>query len=170
MYNSEFLAAEIEYRSSRIKEGIGASRRRQRTRNPLVRWLADTVTSSRRELPTNAVPGDRQRVGSPTIRPGTGSGNAVTQRLIDDLAEGVVTAGLASHEAEIAAVADQAIVMGISMTLVDVLLDRAAPEVVRLRAFGAVTRQLATLLGSAQVSTQNSATASTQTVPVAVPA
>ncbi len=170
MYNPELLAAEIEHRSSRIKEGLGASRRRQRTRNPLVRWLADTVTSSRRELPPSAVAGDLQRAGSPTVRPGTGSGNGVTQRLIDDLAEGVVTAGLASHDAEIAAVADQAIVMGVSMTLVGVLLDQAAPEVVRLRAFGAVTRQLATLLGSADVSTQISTRESSRTAPVAVPA
>ncbi len=170
MYNPELLAAEIEHRSFRIKEGVRGSRRRNGTRNPLVRWLVDTVTSSRRELPPSAVAGDRQRAGSRTIRPGTGSGNGVTQRLIDDLAEGVVTDGIASHEVEVGAVADQAIVLGVSTTLVDVLLDRAVPEVVRLRAFGAVTRQLATLLGSADVSPRISTPESSRTVPVAVPA
>ncbi len=170
MYNPQLLTAEHEYRTNLVKAGVRASRHRRRARNLLVRWMTETDSAARRELPPNAAVGDRQLSGSRTARARKGRGDGVTQTLIDDLADGVLTDGIARHEAEVAAVADQASVLGVSMTLVDVLIDQAAPEIVRLRAFGSVTRQLATLLGCAEASTQTPAPASSRPVRVAVPA
>lgn len=71
---------------------------------------------------------------------------AHTQRLIDDLAHAVVSDGLSAHRPAVAALADQAQVLGIAPTLIALLLDAAEPDVVRERAFGAVTRELASRL------------------------
>jgi hypothetical protein len=47
MYTPDMIAAEIEYRSTRAKESVRASRRGKLIRRPLVRRPADTVADAR---------------------------------------------------------------------------------------------------------------------------
>ncbi len=90
--------------------------------------------------------------------------NTLTQGLIDDLAEAVSTDGFAAHEADVAALADHAELLGVAATTVGAMLDRRAPEIVRSRAFGAVTVRLAALLDCSD--SEASAPTSTRTAPV----
>jgi hypothetical protein len=91
-----------------------------------------------------------------------------TQRLIDELAAAVAETGLAPHTRELGAVADQALAAGVPAALTELLLDPTEPEIVRLRAFGAVTRSLAALLDSDDCRVEPTPAAAPAAIPVAV--
>ncbi len=57
---------------------------------------------------------------------------------LDDLAWAISVDGIASHANELRTVAGTARRVGVCSSLVDVLLDVAAPEVARERAFGMI--------------------------------
>lgn len=65
--------------------------------------------------------------------------------MYDALAHGIAVRGVRAYEESIAAFARRATQLGVSPTLVEVVVDRHAPEPVRQRAFGLLALRLATV-------------------------
>ena len=65
------------------------------------------------------------------------------EHMYDALANGIASNGMRAHEESVAAFARRAAQVGLSPTLVDVVVDRSAPEAVRQRAFGLLALRLA---------------------------
>jgi hypothetical protein len=63
--------------------------------------------------------------------------------MYDGLAAGIATNGMRAHEGSVAAFVRRAAQVGLSPTLIEVVLDRHAPEPVRQRAFGLLALRLA---------------------------
>ena len=63
--------------------------------------------------------------------------------MYDALAHGIAVSGVGAHEESVAAFAQRAAQVGLSPTLVEIVVDRNAPEPVRQRAFGLLALRLA---------------------------
>ena len=73
----------------------------------------------------------------------TWSASATYEHMYDALATGIADHGVRAYEDSLAAFAGRASQVGLSPTLIEVVVDRSAPEPVRQRAFGLLALRLA---------------------------